>query len=125
MPYVLSLRSGQAVSRWLALIWLAVLFLLVRIVTQGAFDWGGLTSAYQDKPQFILLTIAAAGSLLAAARALRAKQVDPWSMGWAFVVVIVGTIFSLLGHESAPVIIALGILGGLLAHFGSEYPSSR
>jgi uncharacterized membrane protein (UPF0136 family) len=101
---------------------LAVLFLIVRIATQGAFTWGGLTAAYQDTPQFILLAVAGAGSLLFVARALRARRVDPWSMIWAFMVVIVGTGLWLLGHDSAPVIIVLGVLGGLLALYGSESP---
>jgi hypothetical protein len=120
---VLGLSSGREVSRWLALIWLAVLFLLVRIATGGVFTWGGLSNATKDTPQFILLAVAGAGSLLFAARALRARQVDPSSIRWAFIVVILGGALWLIGHDSATVILVLGVLGGLLAHFGSKSPS--
>lgn len=117
---VLELSPGQGVSRWLALIWIAIVFLLVRIATHGEFTWGEFASAYsQDTGQLTLLTLAAAGSLLFAWRALRTGQAqrDAWAVGWSVVMAIVGGALWLLGHGSAPVIVALAALGGFLAQF--------
>jgi hypothetical protein len=105
----------------LAIIWIAVAFLLVRIAIGGEFTLGGLQSVLdENKPQLTLLTLAAAGSLLFAWRSLRTQKggADAWSVGWSVVVMIVSGALRLLGHDSATVILGLAALGGLLGYSG-------
>ena len=107
-------------SWWLAIVWSAELILLVRIASEGEFTWYGLTSAYGEDPrQVIALLLAAAGNVLFAVRALRRGQgggVDRWSVGWSVLMAVVGGALWRLGHDSAPVILILAILGGVLAY---------
>jgi len=115
---VVGLISGPLRWRWLAFIWFAVVFLLVRIASHGEFKWNALASAYdQDPVQFALLVGTAIGSLLFAARAIRRRtsRSDGPSVGWSLVVTVVAVALWRLGHDSAPVIFVLAVLGGLLA----------
>lgn len=110
---------GRALFRWLSLVWIAVAFLLFRIETQGEFTWNGLELTYdQDRVQFILLSAATAGSLLIAWRTHLARDArsDVMSVGWSLIIVGAGVALWLLGHDSAPVIVGLVGLGGLLTY---------
>ena len=55
----------------------------------------------RDARQMILLSVAAAGSLLFAFRAVRMRDnsTDVWSVVWSVVMVIVGAALWMLGHD--------------------------
>jgi uncharacterized membrane protein (UPF0136 family) len=108
--------------RWtapaLAIVWLGIVFLLVRIATHGDFTFDQLGYAIdEDLPQVILLLGTAAGCVLFAWRAWRRRTspADILELGWSVAVVVVGVELIRLEHNSAPVILALAILGSILS----------
>jgi hypothetical protein len=109
---------GRGVSSGLALIWIAIVFLLIRIATHGEFKWSVVVFGFdQDAVQIIVLSIAAAGSLFFALRAIRMRGngIDAWSIGWSAIMATLGAALWMLGHDSAPAIVVLAALGGVLA----------
>jgi hypothetical protein len=99
-------------------VWLGVVFVLVRIATHGDFTFDQLGYAIdEDVPQVILLLGTAAGCLLFAWRAWRRRGTgrDVLALAWSIAVGVVGIELMRLGHDSAPVVVILAIVAVILS----------